>query len=104
MHPAAHTSGKYLIGGRLAAETFQVVNIIFTGTENWCINISNPPAGSEHASGGFQAMITQAPAILTPPDGEPNADGVLPSYFIPAQSDAKWITSYPTSAGGGMAA
>ena len=60
------------------------------------------PAGSRSSggasSGSLQVMMAQAP-ILTPADGEPNADGVLPSYFIPAQSDAKWITFYPTSAG-----
>ena len=57
--------------------------------------------GSVTGGAGFQDMIAQAPAILTPPDGEPNADGVLPSYFIPAQSDAKWLYSYSTSAGDG---
>ena len=59
-------------------------------------------SGNVDGSGGLQAGIIQAPAILTPPDGVPNADGVLPSYFIPAQSDAKIIDSYSTSAGGGI--
>lgn len=59
------------------------------------------------ASNIFSDAMAYSP-ILTPADGEPNADGVLPSYFIPASkegfnsTDAKYISSYPTSAGGGL--